>query len=501
MQKVLVANRGEIAIRIIRALRSLGIPSVAIYSDADRAETHVRLADEAVRIGPPPPLESYLSIPAVIGAARETGADGIHPGYGFLSENAAFAQAVVDAGITWIGPPAEAIRLMGDKVAARGRMSGASVPVIPGTLEPITDVDVAVTAAEEVGFPIMLKAVGGGGGKGIRIVREAGALPEAFARASAEAGSAFDNPAMYVERLLENPRHVEVQVLADAHGNTIHIGERECSIQRRHQKLVEECPSPRLSEERRAEMGQAAVNAARAIDYLNAGTVEFLIDESGEFYFLEMNTRLQVEHPVTEAVYRVDIVQEQIRIAGGEPMTLHQEDLRPDGHAIEVRIYAESPRDGFLPSAGRIDHLVLPGGPGVRLDASLYDGQEVSLHYDPILGKLITWGSDRPQAIARLRQALSEMRIGGIRTSLSYLLGLTEEPDFVNGVYDTGTLERRTDSLLEKETGVDQDTAALAAALLAHARRGRQRPAAGPEGPAGGLSPWVLAHRRSQLGG
>jgi acetyl-CoA carboxylase biotin carboxylase subunit len=498
MRKVLVANRGEIAIRVIRACRSLGIPSVAVYSDADRREAHVRLADEAVRIGPPPPLESYLNVDAILEAARTSGAEGIHPGYGFLSENAAFARAVAKAGLTWIGPPAEAIRLMGDKVEARSRMAAAKVPVIPGTLEPLKDAEAAGRAAEEIGFPVMLKAVGGGGGKGIRIVRTPGELAPSFDRAAGEAGSAFGNASLYLEKLLVNPRHVEVQVLADGHGNTIHLGERECSLQRRHQKVVEECPSPRLSAERREEMGTAAVRAAEAIDYRNAGTVEFLVDDAGEFYFLEMNTRLQVEHPVTEMVYRVDLVREQLRIARGEPMSLRQETLRADGHAIEVRIYAESARDGFLPSAGKIEHLSLPGGPGVRLDASLFEGQEVSLHYDPILGKLITWGSDRAEAVARLRQALSETRIGGIRSSVSFLLAVIDDPAFRDGVYDTGTLESRLDELLEREVGDESEVAALAAAILAHHRRGGRRRVAESGSR---TSPWVLTHRRALLGG
>jgi acetyl/propionyl-CoA carboxylase alpha subunit len=387
-------------------------------------------------------------------------------------------------------------------VAARSRMAGAAVPVIPGTLEPLTDASAARAAAKSVGYPVMLKAVGGGGGKGIRIVRAAKDLEAAFERASSEAASAFDDPSLYVEKLLEDPRHIEVQVLADDHGSTIHLGERECSLQRRHQKLVEECPSPRITPERRAEMGEAAVRAAEAIGYRNAGTVEFLVDRDGRFFFLEMNTRLQVEHPGTEMVYRVDLVAEQIRIARGEPMSLRQDALRPEGHAIEVRLYAESARDGFLPSAGRIDHLVLPGGPGVRLDSSLYEGQEISLHYDPILGKLITWGSDRRQAVARLRQALTELRIGGIRTSVPFLLALTEEPDFLEGAYDTGTLERRLDSLLGREAGDQRDAAALAAALFAHGRRNGGRATRRPDGErADGPSPWVLAHRRAMLGG
>jgi acetyl-CoA carboxylase biotin carboxylase subunit len=500
MQKVLVANRGEIAVRVIRACRALGISTVAVFSDADRREAHVRMADEAVRIGPPPPLESYLSVPAVLEAARTSGADGIHPGYGFLSENAGFADAVRDAGLVWIGPPAEAIRLMGDKVEARSRMAAAGVPVIPGTLEPLANADAAREAAAEIGFPIMLKAVGGGGGKGIRIVEREEDLRSSFERAAAEAGSAFDNPALYVEKLLVGPRHIEIQVLADDHGRTVHLGERECSLQRRHQKLVEECPSPRLSAERRTEMGAAAVRAAEAIGYRNAGTVEFLVDAEDRFYFLEMNTRLQVEHPVTEQVYRVDLVEEQLRIARGEPMSLRQENLRMEGHAIEMRIYAESARDGFLPSAGRIERLALPGGPGVRLDASLYEGQEVSLHYDPILGKLITWGRDRSQAIARLRQALHELRIEGIATSIPFLLSLTEDEAFVRGEYDTGTLTSRMDRILEDESGGAHETAALAAALLTHARRNRGRTRV--EGPgSGAASPWVLVHRRAVLGG
>ena len=493
--KVLVANRGEIAVRIVRACRIEGIDTVAVFSEVDRPELHVRMADQAICIGPPTPAQSYLSIERILDAAKRTGADAIHPGYGFLSENAAFARAVTDAGLTFIGPGADQIRSMGDKILARQAMEAAGVPVVPGTLEPLVDRDEAVLVATEMGFPVMLKAVGGGGGKGIRIVREAGEIGNAFDRASSEAQNAFGNPSLYIEKYLERPRHIEIQILADHHGNVIHLGERECSIQRRHQKLIEEAPSPSVDEETRRKMGETAVRAATAIGYTNAGTVEFLADHEGGFYFLEMNTRLQVEHPVTEMVYRLDLVREQIRIARGEKLRLRQEDVKGIGHAIECRIYAEDPQSNFLPSAGRIDHLEFPGGPGVRLDTNLYEGQEVSLYYDPLLGKLITFGSTRESALRRGLQALREFQTAGIKTSIPFLMRVLEHPRFVAGEYDTHFLDRNMDELRDEGEGRYRNAAAIAAVLYE-----REKAAAGrrfrSENGGRELSPWKMAGRR-----
>jgi len=493
--KVLVANRGEIAVRIVRACRIEGIETVAVFSEVDRPELHVRMADQAICIGPPTPAQSYLSIERILDAAKRTGADAIHPGYGFLSENAGFAQAVQDAGLTFIGPGPDQIRSMGDKILARQAMEAAGVPVVPGTLEPLVDRDEAVLVATEMGFPVMLKAVGGGGGKGIRIVREAREIGDAFDRASSEANNAFGNPSLYIEKYLERPRHIEIQILADHHGNVIHLGERECSIQRRHQKLIEEAPSPSVDEETRRKMGETAVRAAAAIGYTNAGTVEFLADHEGGFYFLEMNTRLQVEHPVTEMVYRLDLVREQIRIARGEKLRLRQEDVKGLGHAIECRIYAEDPQSNFLPSAGRIDHLEFPGGPGVRLDTNLYEGQEVSLFYDPLLGKLITFGSTRESALRRGLQALREFQTAGIKTSIPFLMRVLEHPRFVAGEYDTHFLDRNMDELRDEGEGRYRNAAAIAAVLYE-----REKAAAGrrfrSENGGRELSPWKMAGRR-----
>ncbi|MHC4469676.1 MAG: acetyl-CoA carboxylase biotin carboxylase subunit [Planctomycetota bacterium] len=496
--KILVANRGEIAVRIIRACRMEALLTVAVYSEVDRPELHVRMADEAVLLGPPEPAQSYLNIERIIEAAERTGADAVHPGYGFLSENADFAQAVSDAGLVFIGPGPEAIRSMGDKITARKRMEAAGVPVVPGTLEPIADGEEAVRIAGEVGFPVMLKAVGGGGGKGIRVVTDPGEIGSAFERASSEAMTAFGNPALYIEKYLEGPRHIEVQILADTHGNAIHLGERECSIQRRHQKIIEETPSVLIDDAKRAEMGETAVRAAQAIGYVNAGTVEFLVDRDGRHYFLEMNTRLQVEHPVTEMVYRVDLVRDQIRIARGEEIQLRQEDVKGVGHAIEARIYAEDPQSDFLPSAGRIDHLELPGGPGVRLDTNLFEGQEISLYYDPILGKLITFGSNRASSLRRLKEALREFQVTGIKTSIPFLLRILDHPRFVEGDFGTDFLDRHMAELGDEGLGRHREAAAIAAVLFT-----RQRAAAakriGDGRQASGLSPWTASGRRDSM--
>ncbi len=488
LTKILITNRGEIALRIIRACHELGIEAVAVYSEADRLSPHVMAADEAYLIGPPPSGESYLRAETLIEVAKRAGCDAIHPGYGFLAERAHFARAVEEAGLVFIGPTAAAIEAMGDKTEARRRMIEAGVPVVPGTAEPLADAEEAAARAEEIGYPVLLKAAAGGGGKGMRVVDAPGDLPRAFEAAAREAQSAFGDPSVYLEKYLVGPRHIEIQVLADAHGNIVHLGERECSIQRRHQKMVEEAPSPVLTEELRRRMGEAAVAAAHAVDYRNAGTIEFLYQD-GEFYFLEMNTRIQVEHPVTEMVTGIDLVQWQIRIAAGERLPFAQEDIRLDGHAIECRITSEDARQGFLPSTGRIERLQLPTGPGVRWDGGIIEGYEVSLFYDPLLGKLIVHGPDRAAAIERMRRALAEFRVVGVETSAPFHRRVMEEPDFRAGEIDIRYLEKHP-GLLEGEPDEEAlRVAALAAALLEE--EDRQRRAVRRIGaPAGGGSGW-----------
>jgi len=438
--RVLIANRGEIAVRLIRACRELDHESVAVYSDADRTQPHALAADLAVRIGPPPARESYLDETAILAAARSSGAGAIHPGYGFLAENAGFARAVEGAGMVWIGPPPEVIELLGSKTAAREVASRVGVPVVPGS-EPLADGDAARAFAARVGYPILLKAVGGGGGKGMRTVRSDGEVDEALARAASEGKAFFADERVYAEKLIERPRHVEVQILGDRHGHLVHLGERECSLQRRHQKVFEECPSVAVDPELRMRLGAAALAVAGAVGYRSAGTVEFLLTPSREFYFLEVNTRLQVEHPVTEAVYGVDLAQLMIREALGEAITLRQEALLPRGHAAECRIYAEDPLRGFAPSPGTIQFLERPDGPGVRVDSGVREGSVVPLDYDPILAKLVVWGEDRPRTLARLRRALDEYRIAGIATTLPLFRLLLDMPEFVAGSLHTGLLD------------------------------------------------------------
>ncbi len=435
-QRILIANRGEIALRVIRTAREMGLDTVAVYSEFDRKALHVRMAHRAVALGGNTPRESYLDMHKVIDAARRSGAEAIHPGYGFLSENAEFAERVTAAGLVWIGPPPAAIRAMGDKITSRRHMRAANVPVVPGMVDPLEDARAAAKAARDVGYPIALKAAAGGGGKGIRVVKHESEMESAFRTASGEATSAFGDGRLYMERYLESPRHIEIQVLFDRHGNGVSLGERECSIQRRHQKLIEECPSVVISPEVRAEMGQIAVQAGAAIGYENAGTVEFLWSK-GQFFFLEMNTRLQVEHPVTEMVYGLDLVREQIEIAAGKPLDSRLGRLQPRGWAIEVRINAEDPFNGFVPSTGVIRNLRAPGGPGVRLDAALYRGMEVGLNYDPMLGKLIVWAESRPHAIRRMIRALQELNVGGVRTSAPAALNVLEDERFQRGEFDT----------------------------------------------------------------
>ena len=443
-RKVLVANRGEIAVRILRALRELGISSVAVYSDADRASLAVSMADEAVHLGPAPSRESYLRIDKIIDAARRTGAEAIHPGYGFLSENAAFPEACVHAGIVFIGPPASAIRAVGSKTAARRVAIAAGAPVVPGTEQAVRDPAEARAIASRIGYPVLLKAVAGGGGKGMRGVDREQDLEAALRDASSEALRSFQNDEVYIEKLVREPRHIEIQVLGDHHGHMIHLGERECSIQRRHQKVIEECPSPVMLEhpELRDRMGEAALKIARAAGYTNAGTCEFLVDGERNFYFLEMNTRLQVEHPVTELATGLDLVHWQLRIAAGERLTLQQQDITWKGSAIECRIYAEDPDHGFLPSPGQITLLQQPSGPGIRLDSGVYQGFTVPLDYDPMLAKLVAWAESRPSAIERMRRALSEYSVEGIRTNIEWFDEILSRSRFLTGRLSTAFLDR-----------------------------------------------------------
>ncbi len=439
--KVLVANRGEIAIRVFRTLRELGIGTVAVYSEADRSSLHVSAADEAYLIGPGPPAESYLNEERLLEVACRAGADAVHPGYGFLAENAGFARAVARAGLVWIGPPPEAIEVMGSKTAARERMAAAGVPVVPGTTEPVTSAEEVVRLGDELGWPIAIKAAAGGGGKGLKVVHAPAEAERAFEAARREGDAYFADPTVYVERYLEDPRHVEVQVLADAHGNVIHLGERDCTIQRRHQKLVEETPSPAIDEELRERIGGIAVEAARAVKYRSAGTIEGLLSREGEYFFLEMNTRIQVEHTVTEMVTGLDLVREQVLIAAGEPLWLRQEDVRLTGHAIECRINAEDPSNGFLPSPGRITSYREPGGPGVRVDSGVAAGSEIPELYDPLIAKLIVQGVDREHARQRMLRALGEFEIGGITTLLGFHRALLKHPCFVEGATCHGVVE------------------------------------------------------------
>ncbi|MBI5301224.1 MAG: acetyl-CoA carboxylase biotin carboxylase subunit [Chloroflexi bacterium] len=468
-KKVLVANRGEIAVRILRACRELGLSTVAVYSDVDRNALHVRYADEAYSIGPAPARESYLRIDRIIDAAIRAKVDAIHPGYGFLAENDHFARACAEAGITFVGPSPDSIRAMGNKIEARRMVAKQHVPVVPGIFDALRD-DEMVAAAQKIGFPVMIKAAEGGGGKGMRRVERVEDLPGAIARARSEAQSAFGDATVYIEKIIENARHIEFQILADARGNTVHLGERECSIQRRHQKLVEESPSPALDNNLRKKMGKDAVRAAQAAKYMNAGTIEFLLDKHGHYYFLEMNTRLQVEHPVTELVTGIDLVKEMLRIASGRPLSFKQKDIRQRGWAIECRITAEDPYNGFLPSTGRIISLYEPTGPGVRLETGVYEGFEVSLYYDPLIAKLCVWGPDRAAAIMRMKRALSEYKILGVHTAIPFHQRLFQSTSFIGGHFDTTFLDDRftMDGANDNER---EQIAAIVATLLTHDRR------------------------------
>jgi acetyl-CoA carboxylase, biotin carboxylase subunit len=471
IKKLLVANRGEIAVRVIRACREQGIATVAVFSEADREALHVLMADEAYAIGAAPAADSYLAIDKLVGVARRCGADAVHPGYGFLAENARFAEACGEAGLTFVGPPPPAIRAMGDKTAARRIASAMKVPMVPGTLEPIRSDDEARALARDVGYPVMLKAAMGGGGKGMRLVRGEAELPDALRAARSEAGAAFGDAAVYLERAVSEPRHVEIQVLADAHGAVVHLGERECSIQRRHQKLVEESPSPCVDAALRARMGEAACRVARAAGYVNAGTVEFLLDAERNFYFLEMNTRLQVEHPVTELVTGIDLVREQLRIAAGEPLGYGQGDVAWRGWAIECRINAEDPFGGWLPSPGTISGLRPATGPWVRDDSGAYAGWTVPRWYDTLLAKLIVWAEDRPAAIERMLRALAEYTVVGVRTTIPALARIVTHPDFRAGRLSTAFLERVLPDLRPHEARFA--TLAIVAAVLTEHERAR----------------------------
>lgn len=462
-KKILVANRGEIAVRVLRACREMGISSVTVYSDADRVALHTRYADEVHYLGPAPATESYLNIEKIVDIAKKTHAEAIHPGYGFLAENTEFARACETNGIVFIGPTSQAIELLGDKIASKKTMSKAGIPVIPGSDGAITQEKEVLTVAEEIGFPVLIKAAGGGGGKGMRVVREQKDLVASMKQAIGEAQSAFGNPTIFVEKFLDAPRHIEFQILADNHGNVVHLFERECSIQRRHQKLIEESPSAVMTEELRQEMGAAAVKAVRASNYTNAGTVEFMVDSNKNFYFLEMNTRLQVEHPVTELITGIDIVKEQFHIAADEKLKLKQDGIIMRGSAIECRISAEDPENNFAPSTGRILELIEPGGPGVRFDSGIYEGFEVPIYYDPLIAKLLVWAPTRKEAIVRMTRALSETVIRGIKTSIPFHTLVMNNSNFVAGEYDTTFIDR----LLGKITYAKQnhEIAAIAAAI------------------------------------
>jgi acetyl-CoA carboxylase biotin carboxylase subunit len=484
-RKILIANRGEIAVRIIRACREMGIGAVAVYSEADRAALHVRQADEAHPVGPAPSRDSYLRIDRILEVAQRVQADAIHPGYGFLAENAAFARACEEAGIAFIGPRSETIALMGEKTSARRLAVEAGVPVVPGSLHPVSDLAAIRDEAFRLGFPLMLKAAAGGGGKGLRLVGRADELESALARAKSEAKSAFGDDRVYLEKALERPRHIEIQVLADAHGNVVHLFERECSIQRRHQKVIEESPSPFLTPELRTRMGELAVSLVKRVGYVNAGTLEFLVDADKNPHFLEMNTRLQVEHPVTEMVTGEDLVKLQIRVARGERLPFRQEDLRQRGHAIECRVYAEDPDQGFLPSPGRITALRLPGGPGVRDDSGIYEGYEVPLHYDPLLSKLVAWGYSRQDAIRRMRRAVAEYKVLGIKTTLPFFERVLHHPAFLSGDFDTSFVDQFAPADRARERPVA--VAVAAAAIRAYREKQAARllaPSAGTSGSA-----------------
>lgn len=468
MQKILVANRGEIALRVMRTARKMGIKTVAVYSEIDRNAPHVRFADEAVFLGPSPSAESYLVMDKIIEAAKSTGAEGIHPGYGFLSENAEFANKVIAAGLTFIGPKAHAIEVMGNKLAAKEAVADYNIPMVPGIEEAITDVELARKIGDEVGYPILIKAAAGGGGKGMRIVNNREELAEQMERAISEAVSAFGDGAVFIEKYVTSPRHIEIQVLADNHGNIVHLFERECSVQRRHQKVVEEAPSAVLTPELRQRMGEAAVKVARACDYSGAGTVEFLLDSDHNFYFLEMNTRLQVEHPVTEMITGIDLVEQQIKVARNEPLSFSQEDLSINGHALELRIYAEDPLDNFLPSIGTLNTYQAPKGEGIRVDDGYEQGMDIPIYYDPMIAKLVTYGATREAAIQRMLDAIRNYEIEGIATTLPFGRFVCEHEAFTSGNFDTHFVKTHfsPDAIAQHQEAEESVAALFAAAIF-----------------------------------
>ena len=498
-KKVLVANRGEIAVRVLRACEERGIATATVFSDVDRTALHVRYADEAYNIGPAPSRDSYLRIDKIIDVARKAGVDAVHPGYGFLAENAEFAAACADVGITFIGPSPDAIAKMGDKLTARETVARNNVPLVPGSRKGLRDDELRATAVQ-IGFPLMVKATAGGGGKGMRVVHDPNQFTSALLAARREAIGAFGNGEVYLEKYISSARHIEVQILADSYGHTIHLGERECSIQRRHQKLIEEAPSVAVDENLRQELGRVAVAAAESVQYVNAGTIEFLFDSNEEkFYFLEMNTRLQVEHPVTEFVTGVDIVKEQLTIAAGRRMRYRPEDIRPKGWSIECRLTAEDPFNNFMPNSGVVTYLKEPTGPGVRVESALYRGYEISLFYDPMVAKLIVWGENRAEAILRMRRALSEYRISGFKTSIPFHQEIMDSTEFIWGTFDTGFLDRRR-LVAKDEPDLEQARiAAVAAALVAHDAGRRAVNIGGRESSA--TSPWKQAGRLRGMGG
>ncbi len=498
LRRVLIANRGEIAVRVARACRELGIESVAVYSEPDRTALHVQVADYAYPVGPAPSSQSYLVQDNIIAAAKATGADAIHPGYGFLAENAKFARRCAEEGITFVGPPPDAIIAMGDKVEARKRMIAAGVPVVPGSKDTLNDDEVAAEA-ERIGYPVMLKASAGGGGKGMRMIPKKEDLPSALRAVRSEAKSSFGDDRLYLEKFVLGPHHVEVQVLADTQGNTVHVFERECSVQRRHQKVVEESPSPFIDDKIRHAMGQVAVKAAASVGYVGAGTIEFMVGADRNFYFLEMNTRIQVEHPITEMVTGIDLVQAQLRIASGEPLPWRQEDIRQRGHAVECRIYAEDPIT-FFPSPGKISLLRVPSGIGIRDDSSVYEGAEVTVHYDPMISKLVAWGTDRDEAIRRMLRALAEYRIQGPTTNIAFHKWVLEHPRFRGGDYDTNFIPQEFKGLPAAADGNDPDAIAIVAAAVAMIER-QHAAVASHKGPVQARNPWKDNARREALRG
>ncbi|MBI5419333.1 MAG: acetyl-CoA carboxylase biotin carboxylase subunit [Deltaproteobacteria bacterium] len=494
-KKILIANRGEIAVRVLRACQEMGVKTVAVYSEVDRHALHVRYADEAHLIGPPPAAESYLVIDKIIEIAKKSKAEAIHPGYGFLAENPRFADRCEKEKIKLIGPSAHAMRTMGSKTVARRTVQAAGVPIVPGTIDPIAEEEEVFRIAKEIGFPVMLKATAGGGGKGMRLVREEGELRSSLRMAKSEAKSAFSDDSVYIEKYIEQPRHVEIQILGDRHGNFVHLCERECSIQRRHQKVIEESPSVIITPEIRAAMGKVAIEAARAAKYEGAGTCEFLVDKDRNFYFLEMNTRLQVEHPITEMVTGVDLVKEQLRVAAGEKLSIRQEDVRQTGHAIECRVYAEDPDRNFFPCPGLITSLRTPGGPGVRDDSGVFEGFEIPIYYDPIISKLVVWGKNRTEAIARMKRALNEYVITGVKTTIPFHIRVMSNRHFIEGNFDTNFIDKVFFKEEEERRLEHDDVAVIAAAIQVFLEERKRAMAQKPAGTTGPESMWKYSTR------